>query len=131
MMSKARVLVWRSLTYSEWIRWVRTISVSIVEYCLSSSNWLEWTKLDAMEWYCNLSLIIFSMSFPDVLRRKIRQNILGIRHAKPGYYLFYLIFFFSSFFFSFYFLYLNLGLGLEWYHDNTVTHQSHQIAWSQ
>ena len=74
-MLKAKVLVWRPLTQLEWIRWVRIILTSIVKHCLSPPNWFRWTKLNVVNWYCNFSFITFSMSFPNVLRRTIRQNI--------------------------------------------------------
>ena len=77
IISKTNILVWRPLTQPKQIKWVSTIPMLVVECCLSPSNWLEWMKLEAINWYCNLSPMSFSMSFSNMLRRTIGQNIFG------------------------------------------------------
>jgi len=48
-MLKARMLVCKPLTYPEWIKYIRNISVLVVEQCLSPSIWLGWTKFKAID----------------------------------------------------------------------------------
>jgi len=43
-----------------------------------SPNWFRWMKFEAIEWTCSLLFITFLISFPSILRRKMRQKTLGM-----------------------------------------------------
>ena len=72
-MSNARVLVVRFLTHYEWIMWVSTTPASVVDLNFKLLSWLGWIKLLEIVWNWRYSPIIFSKSFPIVLRRMIGQ----------------------------------------------------------
>jgi len=48
-MLKARMLVCKPLTHPKWIKYIRKISVLLVEQCLSPSIWLGWTKFKVID----------------------------------------------------------------------------------
>ena len=72
-MSNARVLVIRFLTHSDWMIWVSATFTSVVDLCLKPPSWLWWMKLLEIIWNWRYSPIIFSKSFPIVLKRTIEQ----------------------------------------------------------
>ena len=76
-MSNARELVDFPLAHPDWMIWVRTMPVSMVDLNFNLPSWLGWIKslLTTVNW--NLSAITFSMSLPNVLRRTIGQNAFG------------------------------------------------------
>ena len=47
----------------------------VIEWCFNLPIWLGWMKFDVIDWFCNLSLMTFSISFPRVFNRIIGQNI--------------------------------------------------------
>jgi len=77
-MLNVRVLILIPFIYSIYIRCVKKIPVSIVEYCLILSSWFEWRKFEATEWTFNLLLITFLINLPNVLRRTMGQNIFEL-----------------------------------------------------
>ena len=76
-MSKANMLIVRFLTHPDLMRWVRVMSTSVIDLCLSLSSWHRWIKLLDIEENCILSPIIFSKLFPVVLSNTIGWNNLG------------------------------------------------------
>ena len=75
--SKARVLVEQFLVHPNWIICVRVTPASMVDLNFRPLNWLGWIKLLLTTWNCNLSPMIFSISFPKVLSKTIGLNDLG------------------------------------------------------
>ena len=76
-MSNTRVLVVRFLAHPKWIIWVSAIPASIVDLNFKPPSWLGWIKLLDIMWNWRHLPIIFSTSFPIVLRRMIGQYNLG------------------------------------------------------
>ena len=76
-MSNVNVLVKRFLTHTALIKWVNTISASVVDHCFKLPSWHWWMKFFEITWNWSLLPITFSMSFPIVFKRTIGQNILG------------------------------------------------------
>jgi len=76
-MSNARELIDFPLAYPEWMIWVRTMLAFMVDLNFNPPSWLGWIKLLLMTVNWSLSAITFSMSLPNVLRRKIGQNAFG------------------------------------------------------
>ena len=70
-MLNARVLVVRFLAHPEQIIWISATSASIVDHNFKPLSWLKWIKLLDIVWNWRYLPIIFSTSFPIVLRRII------------------------------------------------------------
>ena len=56
---------------------IRVTPISIVNLNFSPPNWLGWIKLLLTMWYCNLSSMTLSISFPKVLSKTIGLKDLG------------------------------------------------------
>ena len=70
-MLNARVLVVRFLAHPEQIIWISATPASMVDHNFKSLSWLKWIKLLDIMWNWRYLPIIFSTSFPIVLRRII------------------------------------------------------------
>ena len=59
---------------------IRVTPTLIVDLNFSSPNWLRWIKSLLTMWYCNLSPMTFSISFPKVLSKTI-----GLKDLEESY----------------------------------------------
>ena len=74
MISNTNVLVILYLIQLKQMKWVRATPASVVDLCLRPPNWHRWIKLFEIRWYWRHSPMIFSISFPNILRRTIGLN---------------------------------------------------------
>ena len=68
------------MTYPVWIKYVKTISASIVEHCLRIPSWQEQIIFFDKAWNWSLSLINFSINLPNIFKRIISLNIFGVSY---------------------------------------------------
>ena len=73
---KTNILVDRFFTQPDCIKWLRAMSASVVDLCLSSPSWHIWVKLLEIDMNFNCSPIIFSKSLLVVLSNMMGQNDL-------------------------------------------------------
>lgn len=80
MISNAKVLVEQFLTQLAYIRWVRTIPVLVIDYCLRPPSWQGWIIFLDNDWNWSLLPITFSINLLSIFNRIIGLNIFGVSY---------------------------------------------------
>jgi len=80
MISNAKVLVEQFLTQPTYIRWVRTIPVLVIDYCLRLPSWQGWITFLDNDWNWSLLPITFSINLLSIFNRTIGLNIFGVSY---------------------------------------------------